>query len=282
MKRGQPPQEKTPKRGKGGPSPSYAQVAKSQDPNEEGDWQEVTRKSIKRKKGKKEKNAKDPVQKAQGIVARPRLKCSSPARLGEVIKVPARNGQSYANILREMKAKVDPWRAGLAVLSIRRTRKEEVLLVLKRGGDVSAFREELDRADGDWADRHLVGSCRLFTRFGGVKTAVTRLAEADATRLLQLGKVKIGWVACHIGEYAEVARCFRCLDCFHGSRGCCNPDRKNACWRCGATGLLARSCKATPRCLTCLDRGDKDFAHVPCSGSCPFFREEFRRLSGRN
>ena len=29
---------------------------------------------------------------------------------------------------------------------MRRTRKEEVLLVLKKGGDVAAFREELDRA----------------------------------------------------------------------------------------------------------------------------------------
>ena len=51
----------------------------------------------------------------------------------------------------------------------------------------------------------LDGSCRLFTRFGGVKTAVIRLAEADATRLLQLGKIRIGWVACRIREHAEVA-----------------------------------------------------------------------------
>ena len=34
-----PPQEKTPKRGKGGRSPSYAQVATSQARNEERDWQ---------------------------------------------------------------------------------------------------------------------------------------------------------------------------------------------------------------------------------------------------
>ena len=40
----------------------------------------------------------------------------------------------------------------------------------------------------------LDGPYRLFTRFGGVKTAVVLLAEA-------------------------------------ASRGCCNPDRKNACWR---------------------------------------------------
>ena len=126
----------------------------------------------------------------------------------------------------------------------------------------------------------LDGSCRFFTRFGGMKTV--RLAEADATHLLQLGNVKIGWFACRIYEHAEVVRCFRCLSNGHGSRGCCNPDREKACWRCGVTGHLARSCKATPRYLTCLARDDKDIAHVSGGGSCPVFREELRGLRGRN
>ena len=71
------------------------------------------------------------------------------ARSGDAIKVSARDGQSYADILKEMKAKIDSRRAGLEVLSIRRTRKEEVFLVLKKGGDVSAFHEELDRTVGE-------------------------------------------------------------------------------------------------------------------------------------
>ena len=51
-----------------------------------------------------------------------------------------------------MKAKFDPRKAGLEVLSIRRTRKKEVILVLKKGGDVETsrkvetFRNELNRA----------------------------------------------------------------------------------------------------------------------------------------
>ena len=56
----------------------------------------------------------------------------------------------------------------------------------------------------------LDGSCRLFTRYGGVMAGVIRLAEAHAARLLQLGKVRIGWVACHIRIPVEVARCCRC------------------------------------------------------------------------
>ena len=123
-----------------------------------------------------------------------------------------KDGQSYADILKEMKAKVNPRKTGLEVLSIRRSRKEEVLLVLKKGGDVSAFRKELDLAVGERAQISalvsmrsfeirdldetvekeevvdalclalgrpaLNGFCRPFTRFSGVKTAVIRLAEA--------------------------------------------------------------------------------------------------------
>ena len=53
---------------------------------------------------------------------------------------------SASEILREMKAKVDPRKEELQVLSIRRTRKGEILLVLKKGRDVSAYRKELDQA----------------------------------------------------------------------------------------------------------------------------------------
>ena len=63
----------------------------------------------------------------------PKLKRSAPARSADAIKVSAKDGQFYADILREMKAKVDPRKAGIEVLSIRKTRKEEVLLVLKKG-----------------------------------------------------------------------------------------------------------------------------------------------------
>ena len=66
-------------------------------------------------------------------------KRSTPTRSGDAIKVSVRDGQSYAYNLREMKGKVDPWKSSLEILSVRWTRKEEVLLVREKGGDVSAF-----------------------------------------------------------------------------------------------------------------------------------------------
>ena len=128
----------------------------------------------------------------------------------------------------------------------------------------------------------LDGSCRLFTHFAGVKAAVFQLAQADAARLLKLGKVSIRWVKCRIWEHVEVTRCFRCLGYGYGSRGCSNPDKKDACWKCGTTGHLDRNYKAQPRCLACSDRGIEDVTHASGCCFCPIFREELRRLRGRN
>ena len=63
--------------------------------------------------------------------------------------------------------------AGAEVLSIRRTRREEILLVLKKGGDVSAFEKELDRAVGEKVDvKSLVSKWSLEVR--DVDEIVTR------------------------------------------------------------------------------------------------------------
>ena len=172
----------------------------------------------------------------------------------------------YAKGAKSLKAKTELRKAGLEVLSIRRTRKEKVLLVLKKGGELSAFREELDQAIGEKAEISAL-----------VSTRSLEIRDLDGT----VEKEEVVSVLC-LALDRPVTRCFRWLGYGHGSQGCGNPDRKNACWRCGTTGHLARSCKASPKCLTCLDRGDKDIAHVSGSGCCPVFREELWRLRGRN
>ena len=213
-----------------------------------------------------------------------------------------------------MKAKVNPQNSGAEVLSIRRTRKEEILLVLKKGGDVSAFEKALDQAVGQKAEvKSLVSKrsveirdldetitrekvvdalcialgkpdlrdqCRLYKRFSGVQTTVVCLTEADARSLFGLGKLRVGWVNCRIREHVEVAHCFRCQGYGHVWRGCTLPGRKDACWRCSGASHVAKECKALPRCLSCADRGEKDVAHASGSGSCPIFRGKLRRLRG--
>ena len=74
----------------------------------------------------------------------PRVKAKLPrrnpaARSSDAVRISAKDGESYVEILKAMKAKVNPQNSGAEVLSIRITRREEILLILRKGGDVSAF-----------------------------------------------------------------------------------------------------------------------------------------------
>ena len=162
-----------------------------------------------------------------------------------------------------MKAKVNPQNAGAEVFSTRRTRKEEILPDLKKGGDVSTFEKALDQAVGEKAEVESLVSkrslevrdidetatreevvaalcmalgkpdlgdqCRLYKRFGGVQTVVVYLTKADARSLIRLGRLRVGWVNCRIREHVEIAWCFRCQGYGHILRGCTVSVRNEAC-----------------------------------------------------
>ena len=165
-----------------------------------------TEKEEKTKKKKKEV----PVPFAQEPREKVKMPRRSPAAIsGDAIRVSAKDGEPYAEILKAMKAKVDLQCSGAEVLSIHRTRREEILLVLKRMGDVSAFEKAFDQAVGLRTDvksfvskrslevrgldetvtreeivaalcialgkPDLGDQCRVYKRFGGVQAAVVRL-----------------------------------------------------------------------------------------------------------
>ena len=92
-----------------------------------GSW----RKRTKRKKREEERFL---VPSAQEPKTKGKLPRRSPAaRSGDAIRESAKDQESYADILKAMKVKVNPQNAGAEVLFIRRTRREEILLVLKKG-----------------------------------------------------------------------------------------------------------------------------------------------------
>ena len=161
-------------------------------------------------------------------VQKPKVKGKLPrrspaARSSDVFRVSAKDGESYTEILKAMKTRVNPQDSGSEVLSIRRTRREKILLVLRKGGDVSAFEKALDQAVGEKAEiKSLVSKrslevreldetvtreevvaalcialgkpdlgfqCSLYKCFGGVQTAVVRLTEADARSLLGFSRL---------------------------------------------------------------------------------------------
>ena len=191
------------------------------------------KKEEKKKKNKK-KEREVPAPSAQETKEKEKVPRRSPAaRSGDAIRVSAKDGESYAEILKAMKAKVNPQNSGAEVLSIRRTKKEEILLVLRKGGYFSAFEKALDLVskrsvevrdlDETITREEVVAAlcialgkpdlgnqCRLYKCFGGVQTAVVCLTQAHARSLPGLVKLRVGCVNCRIQEHVEVARCFRC------------------------------------------------------------------------
>ena len=88
-----------------------------------------------------------------------------------------------------LKAMVNPQSVGAEVLSIRRTRREEILLVLKKRGDVSTFEKVLDRAVGEKAEvKSLVSKRTLEVR--DLDETVTR-EEVVAALCIALGSPSV-------------------------------------------------------------------------------------------
>ena len=112
-----PPEGRLPKKGKGRTSPTYVAATRGQTPQKDGEW-----KLVEKKKEKKKKRV--PVPYAQDSKEERKLPRRSPAaRSGDAIRVSAKDGESYEEILKAMKAKADPQNSGAEVLSLRRTRR---------------------------------------------------------------------------------------------------------------------------------------------------------------
>ena len=182
-----PLEDRTHKKGKGSSSLTYGAATRCQTPQKDGEWQLVEKKN---KKKKKEKNV--PVPLAQEPRVKGKLQRRSLAtRSGDAVRVSAKDGESYYfEILKAMKARVNPQDSGAEVLSIRRTKKEEILLVLRKTGDVSAFEKALDQAVLEKAEiKSLVSKRSLEVR--DLDETVTK-EDVVATLCIALGKPDCG------------------------------------------------------------------------------------------
>ena len=117
-------------------------------------------------------------------------KHSPPTRSSGAIRVSAKDGLSYAKILKVIKASVNPSDAGLEVLTARRTRKDEILLMQKNRVDVLASEKALDRVVGEKAEVGSLVSERSLKIREPDKT-VTR-EEVVAALCIALGKPYFG------------------------------------------------------------------------------------------
>lgn len=94
------------------------------------------------------------------------------------------------------------------------------------------------------------------------QVATQVLPTKHARKLLQVGKLKVGWVRCRIWEKATLTRSYRCLEFDHVAKSCQNTARGKMCLRCGTKGHIAKTCTANPSCSVCEIKGLSETEHI--------------------
>lgn len=229
----------------------------------------------------------------------------------EVILIRPAVDKTYADVLSTMKKTVNPAATETKVQTIRKTRAGDVLLVLDRTsknarqfgiavknaiGDTGRVREigtrttiEIRDLDACTVKEDIEESLKTIltpseppwnvTIHGpntrGQKMALLELDNQDAEKLLELSKIRVGWVVCRIRKRQAITRCFRCLGYGHISRQCDGPDRSTTCYKCGDKSHIARACKNELRkCVLCADLmvEEKHLHHTAGSAGCKAYR----------
>lgn len=258
--------------------------------NTDGKWTEVVKKGMQRYKPKA-----------------PRPEAIIIGKIGEA---------TYSDILKKVKKDEKLRKLGEDVNKIRKTRTGEMILELKKSqdGNTNKYKEELTKVLGDQANVKLVGSEKtvvvkdldevttkeeiveaingiapnykltldvvrsLRKGFAGTQVAMLSLPSKLAFDLINLGKIKVGWVVCRLRENTTPIRCFKCLEHGHIAKNCLSKvDRSKCCINCGKGGHTAKMCREKPECAICVTNG-LDANHPTGGRQCPEYKKALAKL----
>lgn len=248
------------------------------------------------------------------LVQRKKARSSKPKprTKSEAVAIKAEESE-YANILRRLRSDPGLVDLGRDTKSVRRTRQNELLLILNKGAKTNSSEyarrvREVVGNDSNTTVRALGSEISLqcknldetvraedllvaistqcgieplqtsmqFRRYAqGTQTATFKLPATIATTVLKVGKIKVNWSICPITTIDRPAVCFKCLQFGHKSWDCKGPDRSKLCRKCGKEGHKASVCKEKPRCLICTEGGVN---HVTGSYNCPSFKRAQNKL----
>lgn len=115
-------------------------------------------------------------------------------------------------------------------------------------------------------------------------TIVAEVNNETREKLLELGKVKIGWKICKIQEYIGILRCYKCCGYYHFAKDC---NKKETCGKC-AGQHATKECKSQEKkCVNCEDK-IKNFKiknlkadHSAYDNNCPYFKREIEKQKSK-
>lgn len=251
---------------------------------------------------------------------RPRRRNRSVPNRPDALVIKTCGEKSYADILRQVKSDPKLNVLGQNVKSIRKTGKGELLLelskpchqntsefrgtmreVLGTTAEVRALTHEViieirdidEVTDKDDVHKALINISEEFKSlqssaikslrkaYGGTQTATIGLSAVLASQLLELAKIRIGWVVCRIREKLTPRRCFKCFDYGHTAARCKGQnDHSGKCLRCGEVGHKIKMCTRKPSCILCRESGSNIVSdHVTGCTVCPYYKKALQKLT---
>ncbi|XP_038106605.1 uncharacterized protein LOC119766237 [Culex quinquefasciatus] len=190
---------------------------------------------------------------------KPRSK-HKPRTRNEAIAIKA-DEKSYASLLRNLRSNEEFKELGEATKSVRRTRQNELLLILKKGTKPSSeyarlvtesvgsdeikvrslcsettlqcknldetvtAEDLLDAITTQCLTGTLSVPVQLRKYNQGTQTATFKLPAKIAAMVLKVGKIKVNWSVCPVSAIERPTVCFKCLEYGHKSWSCKGPDR---------------------------------------------------------
>lgn len=220
----------------------------------------------------------------------------------EAVVIEKCDGTDLAKILKQLTHDEDLKDVGEQVAKVRRTQNGDMLLVLKRGKEAMQVEAGIKSALKDKANvRSLAPTVAIEIahldevtvaeeiavalkqqleievdpkdvkiragRTNGTQKAIFRVPLSMKDRVLNPGKVKVGWCVCSLREALAPVKCFKCWRIGHKGFECTGEDRSKLCIKCGQEGHKIRECKNAIACLDC--RGDMVEPHYTGSLRCP-------------
>lgn len=239
------------------------------------------------KKGRKKPHPKGPKKRPDAVIIKPR------------------EGHSYADVLKNLRTKMNPEETEVAIQSVRKTKSGSILLVMGKGGRKDEFRKaitgtlkeeatvqcmkskatiEIQDLDSLTTEEEVFRAINKVVRTTiedtNVRLTATNTREqkrafvsmpaADANELLGKRRLLIGWTYCRIRYKEDVKRCYKCFESGHIQWECKGPDRKGMglCIRCGQSGHKMKECRNPPKCCVCSQSENRPTDHMPGSRSC--------------
>lgn len=188
------------------------------------------------------------------------------------------NGKTYAELLKDVKENVDTTALGVNVDCVRKTRKEDLLILMTKGtGEAEKLKESIEKKQWKQSRKHTKrgenSSTHQRTGWGYGKTDIKQAIEEEgipmcdfeitslrpannkskvvtikikkvfAQKLLDKGRIRTGWNICRVQQRIPTRVCRRCWRDDHDGKICEGPDWSKLYRRCGESGHMAALCK---------------------------------------